>query len=254
MLAFAAVDAPPPPAALRLSTAAALSTAAPNAAVGMRPAEGGRLRGLAPRRPRRAVPMEAVGGAAGGVPQVTLFTKPGCTLCEKALDVLESAAEDAGQKFELRTVNIDAEGNEEWRARYWMDIPVFHINDEFWAKHRLTAKAVSKGLDAGADGSFSAQPGEPDSRLLDNPADRDDDCTCDNCLDGKDCCGEGEAALAGSASASASASLPGMRASGGSSAHGWSVPAAGLALACGAALLRRSTLRRRQGARRGRST
>ena len=27
-------------------------------------------------------------------------------------------------------------------CRYWCDIPVFHINGAFWAKHRLTAEDV----------------------------------------------------------------------------------------------------------------
>eukprot|EP00435_Cladocopium_sp_Y103_P062399 s624_g24.t1 len=114
--------------------------------------------------------------ARSAVPQVTLFTKPGCTLCDKAMAQLKETT----QPFELSTVNIEAPGNESWRSRYWCDIPVFHINGAFWAKHRLDAEDVEASLSAAQAGTFAARDGEPDSR---QHAECGDDCNC-----GGECC------------------------------------------------------------------
>lgn len=111
------------------------------------------------------------------VPQVTLFTKPGCTLCDKAVAQLKETT----QPFELSTVNIEAPGNESWKSRYWCDIPVFHINGAFWAKHRLDAEDVEASLSAAHAGTFAARDGEPDSRQ--QAAECGDDCNC-----GGECC------------------------------------------------------------------
>eukprot|EP00931_Biecheleriopsis_adriatica_P121462 TRINITY_DN9654_c0_g1_i2.p1 TRINITY_DN9654_c0_g1~~TRINITY_DN9654_c0_g1_i2.p1 ORF type:complete len:218 (-),score=29.97 TRINITY_DN9654_c0_g1_i2:172-825(-) len=108
---------------------------------------------------------------APGVPQVTLFTKPGCTLCDKALNELQSSA----QPFELRTVNIDAPGNEDWRARYWCDIPVFHIDGAFWVKHQLTRQ------EAEALFRYSTLPGLLPPVLMVSGC-SDEGCTVRSCL------------------------------------------------------------------------
>ncbi|CAE8629574.1 unnamed protein product, partial [Polarella glacialis] len=128
-------------------------------------------------------------GSGGGTdfPQVTLFTKPGCTLCDKALEVLKSSS----APFELRTVNLDAPGNEDWRARYWCDIPVFHINGSFWAKHRLTGDEVEASLAEAARGDFQPRGGEPDSRGAPQEAEASEGCVGDcggRCCEGD--CGE----------------------------------------------------------------
>eukprot|EP00438_Fugacium_kawagutii_P004916 Skav217255 [mRNA] locus=scaffold47:683748:710161:+ [translate_table: standard] len=110
--------------------------------------------------------------SVAAVPQVTLFTKPGCTLCDKAVAQLK----ETSQPFELSTVNIEAPGNEAWKSRYWCDIPVFHINGAFWAKHRLEAEDVEASLLAAAEGTFTQRDGEPDSRKVE--CGEDGDCNC----------------------------------------------------------------------------
>ncbi|CAJ1354086.1 unnamed protein product [Effrenium voratum] len=128
--------------------------------------------------PRAAGRARGARGARGTVryaaakPQVTLFTKPGCTLCDKAMEKLKQSS----QPFELSTINIEAPGNEEWNARYWCDIPVFHINGAFWAKHRLTEQEVEAALSEAAEGSFQRRDGEPAAE-----AECGDGCECDDC-------------------------------------------------------------------------
>lgn len=116
---------------------------------------------------------------------ITFFTKPGCTLCDKALEVLQTAT----HPFVLRTVNIDAEGNEEWRARYWCDIPVFHVDGAFWAKHKLESVDVDSVLDDAATGDFKARAGEPDMRGSPPPEHEETSGCGGECCEGKEGCG-----------------------------------------------------------------
>ncbi len=57
---------------------------------------------------------------------VTLYTKPGCTLCETAhLDLL-----DLQQEFGFDLVLRDITGDESLQARYFLEIPVVEITVE----------------------------------------------------------------------------------------------------------------------------
>lgn len=99
-------------------------------------------------------------------PIVTLFTKPDCWLCDKALLVLSQS----GWPYKLRKVNIDAPESKEWRARYWCDIPVFHLNGAYWAKHELRQEDVDLALSEATFGRFKAREGEPDMRGVADPS------------------------------------------------------------------------------------
>merc|ERR1719512_443947 len=111
--------------------------------------------------PRRRLCTSAV----ASIPRVTLFTKPVCPLCDTALSRLRAS----GKPFSLHVVNIEDERNANWRARYWCDIPVFHLNGAFWAKHRLSADDVEAALAEAAEGVFEARDGEPDMRSVSEP-------------------------------------------------------------------------------------
>mmetsp|Transcript_20289 Transcript_20289/g.51863 ORF Transcript_20289/g.51863 Transcript_20289/m.51863 type:complete len:94 (-) Transcript_20289:35-316(-) len=75
------------------------------------------------------------------------------------MEVLRATA----QPYELERVDIEAKGCEDWHGRYWMDIPVFHLEGCFWAKHRLDAADIEAALSEAATGSFRGRPGEPDA-------------------------------------------------------------------------------------------
>ena len=65
----------------------------------------------------------------GVTPKVTLYTRPGCGLC----DAMKAALVSRG--YEVEEVNIDLDP--ELKARYGRDIPVAIQNDQEIARHRL---------------------------------------------------------------------------------------------------------------------
>jgi len=67
--------------------------------------------------------------------QVTLYSKPGCHLCEEMKS--EIARADCAEAFDLKQVNIESDA--ELFARYRHDIPVLSINGVDVFKHRLSA-------------------------------------------------------------------------------------------------------------------
>jgi glutaredoxin len=66
---------------------------------------------------------------------VTLYTKPGCHLCEEAKDEIESVGSGG---FDLVEVNIA--GDLELYERLKYDIPVVLIDGVEAFRHRLTAR------------------------------------------------------------------------------------------------------------------
>jgi len=68
--------------------------------------------------------------------QVTLYSKPGCHLCEEMK--LEIARANCAEVFDLEEVNI--ESNPELWTRYRFDIPVLLIDGVEMFRHRLTAE------------------------------------------------------------------------------------------------------------------
>ena len=67
--------------------------------------------------------------------KVTLYTKPGCHLCDDAKDEVERSG---GEEFDLVEINI-AEDLVLYE-RYKHDIPVVLIDDVEAFRHRLTAR------------------------------------------------------------------------------------------------------------------
>jgi hypothetical protein len=75
---------------------------------------------------------------------VTIFTKPGCGLCEEAEEVIESVR--ARQPFELVRRNI-LENHEDYE-RYKHDIPVILVDGVEVARHRLSEVQLEGALRA----------------------------------------------------------------------------------------------------------
>lgn len=95
---------------------------------------------------------------------IKLFTKEGCTLCDKVKDVLFQVREE--HPHTLLQVDITDENHQEWYSKYKYDIPVLHLNDKFWIKHRITLEEATKGLTEAKMGIFQEQKGEPDAGAL----------------------------------------------------------------------------------------
>jgi len=65
--------------------------------------------------------------------EVTLYTRPGCHLCDEAKLHMAPALAEFGAR--LREVNID--GDPKLRELYNLDVPVIFLGDRKIAKHRV---------------------------------------------------------------------------------------------------------------------
>jgi len=78
---------------------------------------------------------------------VTLYTRPGCRLCDEAKSVIAPLLGEFGAA--LREVNVDADPV--LKDRYGCDVPVIFIGRKKAAKHRVDLQQFRKQLqDAGA--------------------------------------------------------------------------------------------------------
>ena len=97
----------------------------------------------------------------GGPPSVLLFTKEGCTLCDKVKDVLKAVRET--YPHSLDQIDITDREHRDWFDRYKYDIPVLHINGMYWTKHRLSREEAEQTLQDVLKGDFKSPKGEPNA-------------------------------------------------------------------------------------------
>lgn len=81
--------------------------------------------------------------AVAGPLDVTLYTRPGCHLCEEAKKKIAPLLHDAGAR--LREVNIDADSV--LRERYDFDVPVVLLGTRKVAKHRVDIEQLRRQLE-----------------------------------------------------------------------------------------------------------
>jgi len=74
--------------------------------------------------------------------EVTLYTRPGCHLCDEAKLQIAPLLAEFGLR--LREVNIDADP--ELRERYNADVPVIFLADRKIAKHRVDPNQFRRQL------------------------------------------------------------------------------------------------------------
>ena len=80
--------------------------------------------------------------AASGPRDVTLYTRPGCHLCDEVRSAIAPLLREFGAV--LREVNID--GDPVLKERYGWDIPVVFIGPKKAAKHRVDLKQFRRQL------------------------------------------------------------------------------------------------------------
>jgi glutaredoxin len=80
--------------------------------------------------------------AAAGPREVTLYTRPGCHLCDEAKHTMTPLLREFGAA--LREVSI--ENDPILEERYGVDIPVIFIGARKAAKHRVDAKQFRRQL------------------------------------------------------------------------------------------------------------
>jgi len=75
--------------------------------------------------------------------EVTIYSRPGCHLCEEAIEVMKPLLKEFGAT--LREVNIDQDN--ELGERYCWDIPVIFVGKHKAAKHRVDPKQLRRQLE-----------------------------------------------------------------------------------------------------------
>jgi glutaredoxin len=80
--------------------------------------------------------------AALGPREVTLYTRPGCHLCEEAKAAMTPLLKEFGAS--LREVNIDEDAV--LRERYGSDVPVIFLGARKVAKHRVDLEQFRRQL------------------------------------------------------------------------------------------------------------
>ncbi len=81
--------------------------------------------------------------AAAGPREVTLYTRPGCHLCDEAKTAIAPLLREFGAS--LYEVNIDKD--EVLEERYGWDIPVIFIGAHKAAKHRVDVEQFRRQLE-----------------------------------------------------------------------------------------------------------
>jgi glutaredoxin len=78
------------------------------------------------------------------LPRVTLYSRPGCHLCDVAREAILATRSD-GAQFELE--EIDIESDDELHAAYLERIPVVAVEGELVSELALDADALRSRLD-----------------------------------------------------------------------------------------------------------
>lgn len=86
--------------------------------------------------------------AQAGPLEITLYTRPGCHLCDEAKAALQPLLVEFGAV--LREVNVDSD--EALRARYGNDVPVLFLGPRKVAKHRIDPAQFRRQLEQARTG------------------------------------------------------------------------------------------------------
>jgi glutaredoxin len=91
--------------------------------------------------------------AGAGALDVTLYSRPGCHLCEAAKAAIDPLLSEFGAT--LHEVNID--GDAVLTERYGWDIPVLFVGTRKAAKHRINVRQLRRQLKDAKEKAQEAQ-------------------------------------------------------------------------------------------------
>jgi glutaredoxin len=91
--------------------------------------------------------------AGAGALDVTLYSRPGCHLCEAAKAAIDPLLAEFGAT--LHEVNID--GDAVLTERYGWDIPVLFVGTRKAAKHRINVRQLRRQLKEAKEKAQEAQ-------------------------------------------------------------------------------------------------
>ena len=77
---------------------------------------------------------------------LTIYTRPGCHLCQEMKVIVERVVRDA--QAQARIEEIDIASDADLEARYALEIPVLLVNGRKAAKYRVTEEELRRRLKA----------------------------------------------------------------------------------------------------------
>ena len=80
---------------------------------------------------------------------VTLYSRPGCHLC----DDMKAVVQRVGQGMPITMEILDISTDPELEARYGLEIPVLLVDGKKAAKYRISEEELRRILEARADGA-----------------------------------------------------------------------------------------------------
>lgn len=92
--------------------------------------------------------------AGAGALDVTLYSRPGCHLCEAAKAAIDPLLTEFGAT--LHEISID--GDDVLTERYGWDIPVLFIGARKAAKHRINVKQLRRQLKEARENAGQSTP------------------------------------------------------------------------------------------------
>ena len=75
-------------------------------------------------------------------PRVTLYSRPGCHLCDDARSVVERVCADLGESFE----EVDITGDDDLLRRFQVEIPVTFVDGEQHDFHFVSEERLRRAL------------------------------------------------------------------------------------------------------------
>jgi glutaredoxin len=79
---------------------------------------------------------------------LTLYTRPGCHLCQEMKVIVERVIRDTRVAAQIE--EIDIANNPDLEERYGLQIPVLLVNGKKAAKYRISEKELTRMLVSGA--------------------------------------------------------------------------------------------------------
>lgn len=81
---------------------------------------------------------------------LTVYSRPGCHLCEEMLAVISRTVPSAGRSVSIEEIDISTDPDLE--ARYGLEIPVLMIDGRKVAKYRISETALQRIIGERAEG------------------------------------------------------------------------------------------------------
>ncbi len=75
---------------------------------------------------------------------VTIYSRPGCHLCDDMKDAVRRIAQTSDERIAIE--EIDVSGDSELEARYGVEVPVLLVDGRKVAKYRITEDALRRAL------------------------------------------------------------------------------------------------------------